>query len=420
MESGDVVDAVDAAVVGVKHDDVEVTFASVCVLLFLSIGGGVVCFRLVPAVRDLFIKANLYGKDLNKKDKPQIPESLGVVCGTVYLVVLFLFIPFHFHSSLLDTLDRDTFPYDKLVAFVSALLSICCMIFLGFADDVLNLAWRHKLWLPTVASLPLLVVYFVNDGSTWVLVPPFVQEWIGGESVHLGLFFYVYIGMLAVFCTNAINIMAGINGVEVGQSLIIAVSLLILSVVLYFQGNDDRHDYYLSISLLLPFCVVSAVLFHFNAFPARVFVGDTYCYFAGMTFAVVGILGHLSRTMLLFLAPQVFNFVLSVPQLFRLVPCPRHRMPKFNASTGLLENSEIAIERKSISSLANAIISVLGAFHVVKVTKEKDIVTVSNFTILNTLLHMIGPMSERQLANTVFYIQIFFSVVALAIRIAFV
>lgn len=40
-------------------------------------------------------------------------------------------------------------------------------------------------------------------------------------------------------------------------------------------------------------------------FPSAVFVGDTFCYFAGMTFAVVGILGHFSKTVLLFFIPQV-------------------------------------------------------------------------------------------------------------------
>ena len=59
------------------------------------------------------------------------------------------------------------------------------------------------------------------------------------------------------------------------------------------------------------------------------FVGDTFCYFAGMTFAVVGILGHFSKTMLLFFLPQIFNFIFSAPQLFHLVECPRHRMPKY-------------------------------------------------------------------------------------------
>ena len=63
-------------------------------------------------------------------------------------------------------------------------------------------------------------------------------------------------------------------------------------------------------------------------YPARVFPGDTFCYFTGMAFAVVGINGHFSKTLLLFFIPQIFNFILSCPQLFGLVPCPRHRLPR--------------------------------------------------------------------------------------------
>ena len=62
---------------------------------------------------------------------------------------------------------------------------------------------------------------------------------------------------------------------------------------------------------MLPFVGCSAALMQHNWFPARVFVGDTYCYFAGMTFAVAGILGHNAKTLLLFFVPQVVNFVYS-------------------------------------------------------------------------------------------------------------
>lgn len=54
---------------------------------------------------------------------------------------------------------------------------------------------------------------------------------------------------------------------------------------------------------MIPFLATTLALLRKNAFPSRVFVGDTYCYFAGMTFAVVGILGHFSKTMLLFFLP---------------------------------------------------------------------------------------------------------------------
>lgn len=75
------------------------------------------------------------------------------------------------------------------------------------------------------------------------------------------------------------------------------------SKVLFFDCCKENHLF--SLYLILPFIAVCSVLFHYNRYPSRVFVGDTFCYFAGMTFAVVGILGHFSKTMLLFFIPQV-------------------------------------------------------------------------------------------------------------------
>lgn len=69
--------------------------------------------------------------------------------------------------------------------FICALLSVCCMIFLGFADDVLYLKWRHKVLLPTVASLPLLMVYLVNGGSTTIILPAPVPHLLGLKQIDL-------------------------------------------------------------------------------------------------------------------------------------------------------------------------------------------------------------------------------------------
>jgi hypothetical protein len=49
------------------------------------------------------------------------------------------------------------------------------------------------------------------------------------------------------------------------------------------------------------------------------------------------ILGHYSETLLFFFIPQIINFVNSLPQLFGLVACPRHRLPTLNPNTGKLE-----------------------------------------------------------------------------------
>ena len=76
-------------------------------------------------------------------------------------------------------------PLPQYAQFICALLSICCMIFLGFADDVLDLRWRHKVLLPTIASLPLLMVYWVNGGSTIIILPKPVRFLLGFQ-LNLG------------------------------------------------------------------------------------------------------------------------------------------------------------------------------------------------------------------------------------------
>lgn len=63
------------------------------------------------------------------------------------------------------------------------------MVLLGFADDVLDLPWRYKMILPTVASLPLLVSY---TGATSILLPklarPLLWEVAGDHRTWLGAF----------------------------------------------------------------------------------------------------------------------------------------------------------------------------------------------------------------------------------------
>ena len=103
-----------------------------------------------------------------------MPEATGIVTGCIFLMLTFVMIPLAFSSHLVNK-DDDEFPHDEFVQLVSALLSISCMLMLGFADDVLDLRWRHKLLLPTMASLPLLLVYYVTADRTHIVVPLFVQ-----------------------------------------------------------------------------------------------------------------------------------------------------------------------------------------------------------------------------------------------------
>ncbi|PBP24121.1 UDP-N-acetylglucosamine-1-P transferase [Diplocarpon rosae] len=310
-----------------------------------------------------------------------------------------------------------------LASYLSAILSLQSVILLGVGDDLFDIRWRHKFFIPGIASIPLLTVYFVDFGVTHIVIPIPLRPYLGG-LFDLGALYYVYMFAIAIFCPNSINILAGINGIEVSQSLVIA-SLLVLNDLSYLLSppstsatlHPATDSHLFSLFFLLPFIGVSLALLCHNWYPSRVFVGDTYCYFAGMVFAVVGILGHFSKTLLLLFIPQIFNFVYSAPQLFRLIPCPRHRLPRFNARTGLMEASvtEWAVPPSQTQQL---ILTLLHRVRLLRVTWDAQgvVVASSNFTILNLWLVWFGPKREDRLALEILGFQMLVGLCGLFVR----
>ncbi|KAJ5728732.1 UDP-N-acetylglucosamine-dolichyl-phosphate N-acetylglucosaminephosphate transferase [Penicillium malachiteum] len=405
----------------------------------LSLISFVVAFSMIRWLGPVFIKAGLKGKDMAKPRKPEIPETMGAVCAVVYLIALIVFIPFAFYKDIVaatsgggnrDVVIEDQhiehgrylhrFPHGKLASYLSGLLSLQSIVILGIGDDLLDIRWRHKVLIPAFAAVPMLIVYFVDFGVTHVVVPVPFQQYLG-DFIDLGWLYYMYMAAVAIFCPNAINMLAGINGIEVAQSIVIAVLLLfndamyLAPITPYPHPATDSHLF--SIYFLLPFIGVSAALLCHNWYPSKVFVGDTYCYFAGMVFAVVGILGHFSKTLLLLFIPQIFNFLYSTPQLFHIIPCPRHRLPKFNAATGLLDTS-VTEWTVPPSPLIAIVLDLLAKFRLIRLVKNKEgqIVESTNLTILNLWLVWMGPMREDTLAWHMVGVQIACGLLGLFVR----
>ncbi|KAF8403726.1 hypothetical protein HHK36_011830 [Tetracentron sinense] len=358
---------------------------SILINAVLSFAGFFITLFLIPVATKYLLRRDLYGKDINKKGTPQgsikVPETLGIVVGIVFLVLAILFQSFNFTSDS-----------NWLVEYNAALVSICFMILLGFVDDVLDVPWRVKLLLPSIAALPLLMAY---AGHTTIIIPKPLIQYVGIGVLDLGTvngdvsgvrerrgatncygtvngdvrglrcgidedylmnsccslpagfklrgwIYKLYMGLLAVFCTNSINIHAGLNGLEAGQTAVTASAILIHNVMQIGASSDPEYKqaHAFSIYLVQPLLTTSLALLCYNWYPSSVFVGDTYTYFAGMTMAVVGILGHFSETLLIFFLPQVLNFLLSIPQLSGYYVCPRHRLPRFDPQTGLLTGTD--------------------------------------------------------------------------------
>lgn len=136
-----------------------------------------------------------------------------------------------------------------------------------------------------------------------------------------------------------------------------------------------------------------------------------------MTFAVVGILGHFSKTLLLFFIPQIINFLYSIPQLFHFVPCPRHRLPKYNSSTNLLESSKTQFKYNELNILGRFCVRIFRLLRIIDWNETADgIVTTNNFTLINFLLIILGPQHEQRLTYLLLIVQIACTCIAFVIR----
>ena len=166
--------AVAAAVLAAGWRSGDELVSPLLVNLALSVLAGLATSHMSLAAAPLFVKARLYGIDLNKPqtkrdkdgvlvrpyDGPIVPEAMGAVACTVYLVCMFAFLPFPFLDGVAGwgasvggswRVAGDAggapaqpstayhFPHTHLTKFLCALLAICCMCFLGFADNVLDL-----------------------------------------------------------------------------------------------------------------------------------------------------------------------------------------------------------------------------------------------------------------------------------------
>ncbi|CDU19371.1 UDP-N-acetylglucosamine--dolichyl-phosphate N-acetylglucosaminephosphotransferase, putative [Plasmodium yoelii] len=337
------------------YKNIIIFYIGPCVLLFK------LSFICIPKFIQFLNQKGLCGTDLNKISKDKVAEPIGLFPSILY----FIFVLFY---QILYYNDHKI-----LLEYNAGLLSIIFMTFLGFIDDVLELKWRYKVLLPFFASLPLLLCY---SGETNIRIPNFLIFIFKKKIINIGFFYYVYIILLSVFCTNTINIYAGINGLEIGQTLIISIFISIhnlIEIVLNIGSSDISgllilKQHFLSVIFTLPFISINLATFAFNFYPSKGFVGNTLTYFCGIFLAVVSIFGHYSKTLILFLIPQFLNFFLSLPQLFNFIPCPRHRLPIIDHKTNKLTYSY-------------------------------------NFTLINLILYIFGPLSEYHLVIILLFLQ---------------
>ena len=255
------------------------------------------------------------------------------------------------------------------------LIVLATMLYMGgvgFLDDYLKvrnkqstgLRARSKLLLQTAWMLLVLAIFF-SWGPTaehvQQLMVPFFKDPVVQKLGLLGTFLFVYLVMVG--STNAVNLTDGLDGLAVGCSSSVALAYLVMAYVAghvefaqYLQIPYIRHSGELAVfcGALLGACLG---FLWFNCHPARVFMGDTGSLALGGAIAMVAIC--IKQELVLILVGGVFvveaasvllqvaSFKLTGKRIFRCAPIHHH--------FELLEREKAKVESRPVEVIETLI-----------------------------------------------------------------
>lgn len=197
---------------------------------------------------------------------------------------------------------------------------------LGLYDDFMKffvsdkkffgLRLRHKFAIQWILALIISLLLYVNLKID-ILNIPFIGVF------KLGIWYVPFSAFTIVSFTNAFNITDGLDGLATG--------LLMIALFAFWMLSASILDTPLSVFLALWLGALIAFLY-FNAYPARIFLGDVGALSFGATLAVVGLLLGKILALVVIGAIYVVEIASSLLQLLykriygkRLFPCaPAH------------------------------------------------------------------------------------------------
>ncbi len=158
---------------------------------------------------------------------------------------------------------------------------------LGFVDDYLKVSKKNndgiktmtKLLFQTLIALIFFILYLKGGGSS-VLTISFLKL-----SIPLGGIFGIFILLLLVSTTNAVNITDGLDGLAAGLSLI---SFFAYGIIAWNCGWLEGYQEIAIFSFILVGSLLGFLVY--NSHPAKVFMGDLGSLSLGGALATIAIL----------------------------------------------------------------------------------------------------------------------------------
>ncbi len=245
-----------------------------CVISF------VVTFVLTPYMTKKLEKIGIVGIDIHKEDKPRVPEMGGVI------ILIGMFFSLFITATLIDTISKTI--------LLAALCTLALIAIIGMIDDLFPLRQSNKVLLCALASAPLVMIRF---GISMVYIPFF-------GVLELGWIYWIIVIPIAITgAANAINMLAGLNGLETGIGAIACGGLIICA---FITGS--------TISAIFGLALLGALLafLKYNIYPAKIFPGDTGTLIIGASLAIMSTMGNMEKAGAVALLPMAGTAILGL------------------------------------------------------------------------------------------------------------
>ena len=280
-----------------------------------------VSFVGFPIIIPRLKKAGIVGKNMNSEKQEEIAEMGGLViaagfgAGIIFTIALRTFF--------------DLFLSVSLTSILAVLSTVMIVVIIGVFDDLISMKQWIKAFIPVFAALPLMAL---KEGYSVMRIP-----FMG--MIDFGILYPLFLVPLGITgAANAVNMLAGFNGLEVGMGIVAVGSLAIIA---YLIGQTT--------SLIILMAALGALVatLRYNWYPAKIFIGDVGTLSIGAVIACAVIVGNYETAGAIIIIPYVVDFLIKAKN-------------RFPYSFGIYRNGKLYCPDGRAVGLAQLIIKVCG------------------------------------------------------------
>ena len=180
------------------------------------------------------------------------------------------------------------------INFIIVIISFILYAFLGFLDDFLKIKYHNNKGLSILKKFIIEILIALSSFIIFILMGNSTVISFLNFKIDLNYLYGIFILLLMISTTNAVNITDGLDGLCAGISLI---AFLTYGIIAW------KYNHIVGNELIAIFCfiMVGSLLgfLHFNFYPAKIFMGDLGSLALGGSIAAISIILKIELSLLI-------------------------------------------------------------------------------------------------------------------------